>query len=149
MNTGTTRTEQQTNMDWTILFLCWLIASVATLGSLFFSEVMGFAPCMLCWYQRIGIYPLVLIFGIGLFSFDAGVIKYSLPLAAAGWLVALYHTLLYSGIIPKSLQPCSEGVSCTEKYIELFGFLSIPLLSLLSFTAIIALLVILKRRLVL
>jgi disulfide bond formation protein DsbB len=133
-------------MNWTILFLCWLIASVATLGSLFFSDVMGFAPCVLCWYQRIFIYPLVLIFGVGLFSFDAGVIKYSRPLAIAGWFVALYHTLLYAGIVPKSIQPCSEGVPCTEKYIELFGFLSIPLLSLLAFSAIIILLFILHRR---
>ncbi|MEK6741995.1 MAG: disulfide bond formation protein B [Nitrospirota bacterium] len=147
MTTETTGTERSANVNWTLLFLCWLIASVSTLGSLFFSEVMGFAPCVLCWYQRIGVYPLVLIFGVGLFSFDAGVIKYSLPLAVAGWLVALYHTLLYSGVIPKSLQPCSEGVSCTEKYIELFGFLSIPLLSLLSFSAIIILLFILQRRL--
>ncbi len=146
MKTDTTRTAQPANRDWAILFLCWLIASVATLGSLFFSDVMGFAPCVLCWYQRIFIYPLVLIFGVGLFSFDAGVIKYSLPLAVAGWLVALYHTLLYSGIIPKSIQPCSEGVPCTEKYIELFGFLSIPLLSFLAFTTVIALLFILKRR---
>lgn len=145
---GATRTEKQANADWAILFVCWLIAGISTLGSLFFSDVMGYAPCVLCWYQRIFIYPLVLIFGAGLFSFDAGVIKYSLPLAVAGWFVALYHTLLYSGIIPKSIQPCSEGVSCTEKYIELFGFLSIPLLSLLSFTAIIILLFILKRRIV-
>lgn len=144
---GTTRTEKQANVDWAILFLCWLIAGVATLGSLFFSDVMGFAPCVLCWYQRICIYPLVLIFGVGLFSFDAGVIKYSRPLAIAGWFIALYHTLLYSGFIPKSIQPCGEGVPCTEKYIELFGFLSIPLLSLLAFTAIIALLYILQRRL--
>jgi disulfide bond formation protein DsbB len=102
---------------------------------------------VLCWYQRIFIYPLVLIFGVGLFSFDAGVVKYSLPLAIAGLLVALYHTLLYWGIIPKSIQPCSEGVPCTEKYIELLGFLSIPFMSFLAFTVIIALLVILKRRL--
>lgn len=146
MRTDTTGSDRSANVNWAILFACWLIASVATLGSLFFSEVMGFAPCVLCWYQRIGIYPLVLIFGVGLFSFDAAVIKYSRPLAIAGWLVALYHTLLYEGIIPKSIQPCSEGVPCTEKYIELFGFLSIPLLSLIAFTVIIALLFILKRR---
>ncbi len=146
MTFGSIRTDQAANVNWTILFLCWLIASVATLGSLFFSDVMGFAPCVLCWYQRIFIYPLVLIFGVGLFAFDAAVVKYSLPLAVAGWIVALYHTLLYAGFIPKSIQPCSEGVPCTEKYIELFGFLSIPLMSLLAFTAVIALLVILKRR---
>ena len=146
MQMGMTGTDRSANVNWAILFLCWLIAGVATLGSLFFSEVMGFAPCVLCWYQRICIYPLVLIFGVGLFSFDAGVIKYSQPLAVAGWFVALYHTLLYAGFIPKSIQPCSEGVPCTEKYIELFGFLSIPLLSLLAFSAIITLLFILKRR---
>jgi disulfide bond formation protein DsbB len=139
--------ERQTNINWALLFAAWVIASVATLGSLFFSEVMGFAPCVLCWYQRIFIYPLVLVFGVGLFSFDAGVVKYSLPLAVAGWLVALYHTLLYWGVIPKSIQPCSEGVPCTEKYIELFGFLSIPFMSFLAFTAVIALLVLLRRRL--
>jgi disulfide bond formation protein DsbB len=147
MAIDTTGADRSANVNWTILFVCWLIAGVATLGSLFFSEVMGFAPCVLCWYQRICIYPLVLIFGVGLFSFDRGVIKYSLPLAIAGWLVALYHTLLYQGAIPKSIQPCSEGVPCTEKYIELFGFLSIPFMSLLAFTAIIALLSILQRRL--
>ena len=142
-----TVSDRQTNINWALLFAAWVIASVATLGSLFFSDVMGFAPCVLCWYQRIFIYPLVLIFGVGLFSFDAGVIKYSLPLAVAGWLVALYHSLLYGGIIPKSIQPCSEGVPCTEKYIELFGFLSIPFMSFLAFTAIIVLLILLKRRL--
>jgi disulfide bond formation protein DsbB len=73
-------------------------------------------------------------------------VKYALPLAIAGWLTALYHKLLYAGIIPESIQPCSQGVSCTEEYIELFGFLSIPMLSLLSFSTIIALLIILSRR---
>ena len=144
---GTSEEERTANINWALLFACWLIASAATLGSLFFSDVMGYAPCVLCWYQRICMYPLVLVFGAGLFSFDAGVVKYSLPLAVAGWLVALYHTLLYGGIIPKSIQPCSEGVPCTEKYIELFGFLSIPLMSFLSFTVILAFLVILRRRL--
>jgi disulfide bond formation protein DsbB len=143
---GATRTDRSADVDWAILFLAWLIASVATLGSLFFSDVMGFAPCVLCWYQRIFIYPLVLILGVGLFSFDIGVIKYSRPLAITGWFVALYHTLLYAGVVPKGIQPCSEGVPCTEKYIELFGFLSIPLLSLLAFSSIIILLFILQRR---
>ena len=141
------RADQAANFNWLILFACWFIASVATLGSLFFSDVMGYAPCVLCWYQRIFIYPLVLIFGAGLFSFDAGVIKYSLPLAIAGWFVALYHTLLYWGLIPKSIQPCSAGVPCDERYIELFGFLSIPLMSFLAFSTVLGLLIILRRRL--
>ena len=134
------------NTNWTLLFLCWLLATVSTLGSLFFSYVMGFAPCVLCWYQRIFLFPLVIVLAFGLFPFDKNVIKFALPLAIAGWLTALYHNLLYSGIIPESIQPCSRGVSCTEKYIDLFGFLTIPMLSLLSFTTIIIMLFILRRR---
>ncbi|MFC1837570.1 disulfide bond formation protein B [Thermodesulfobacteriota bacterium] len=131
---------------WNILFLCWLVAGISTTGSLFFSYVMEFAPCVLCWYQRIFLFPLVLILAVGLFPLDKKVVKYALPLAVAGWLTAAYHNLLYAGIIPESIQPCSQGVSCTEEYIDLFGFLSIPMLSLLSFTTIITLLIILYRR---
>ena len=140
------KTEQAGGADWTILFFCWLIAAASTLGSLFFSHVMGFAPCVLCWYQRIFLFPLVVLLPMALFPFDRGVVKYALPLAIAGWLTALYHNLLYSRIIPESIQPCSRGVSCTEKYIELFGFITIPMLSLLSFSTIIGLLIFLKRR---
>jgi len=140
------QSDKRSNANWTILFLCWLLVSLSTAGSIFFSSVMEFAPCVLCWYQRICLFPLVLILGAGLVSFDNQVVKYSLPLAVAGWLTALYHTLLYSGIIPESIQPCSQGVSCTEEYIDLFGFITIPMLSLLSFSTIIALLHILLRR---
>lgn len=114
--------DQKSDSDWTILFLCWLLASVSTLGSLFFSQVMEFPPCVLCWYQRICLFPLVIILPVGLFPFDKSVVKYALPLAIAGWLTALYHTLLYAEIIPESIQPCTQGISCTEEYISLFGF---------------------------
>lgn len=140
------KTAQPASADWTILFLCWLIAAISTLGSLFFSYVMGFAPCVLCWYQRIFLFPLVILLAMGLFPFDRSVIKYALPLTLAGWLTALYHNLLYAGIIPESIQPCSRGVSCTEKYIDLFGFITIPMLALLSFSTIIGLLLFLQRR---
>jgi len=138
--------QNQKDTNWNILFLCWLLVSVSALGSLFFSYVMEFAPCVLCWYQRIFLFPLVLILAIGLFPFDKKVVKYALPLAIAGWLTAVYHNLLYAGFIPKSIQPCSQGVSCTEEYINLFGFLSIPMLSLLSFSTIVTLLITLYRR---
>lgn len=140
--------DQPSNANWTIIFICWLIAAISSLGSLFFSEVMEFAPCALCWYQRIFMFPLVLVFLSGLFSLDQRVVKYALPIAIAGWAFAFYHFLVYSGFIPERLQPCSEGVSCSETYIDLFGFLTIPMLSLLSFTTIIVLLFIYKRRLV-
>lgn len=134
------------NKNWTLLFLTWVVVSVSAMGSIFFSHVMEFAPCVLCWYQRICLFPLVIILATGLFPFDDRVVKYSLPLAIAGWLTAFYHNLLYSGIIPQNLQPCTKGVSCTEKYIDLFGFLTIPMLSLMSFSIIIAMLIILKKR---
>jgi disulfide bond formation protein DsbB len=141
------QTNQDFDKNWTILFLAWVLVSTSALGSVFFSHIMDFAPCVLCWYQRIFLFPLVIILATGLFPFDKRVIVYSLPLAIIGWFVALYHNLLYSGIIPQELQPCSKGVSCTEKYIDLFGFITIPMLSLISFSIIILLLILLKRRL--
>jgi len=92
-------------------------------------------------------FPLVMILAVGLFPLDRSVVKYALPLAVAGWLTALYHTLLYAGIIPESIQPCAQGVSCTNEYIAVFGFLTIPMLSLLSFSTVMVLLLILKKRL--
>lgn len=131
---------------WALLFTAWLLAAVAMSGSLFFSYVMGFAPCVLCWYQRIFLFPLVVVLARGLFPFDRKVTKYALPLAALGWLVAAYHNLIYAGIVPENLQPCARGVSCSEKYLELFGILSIPMLSLLAFTALVGILIALDRR---
>lgn len=139
-------TDSKIDTPWMLLFLCWLLASISTLGSLFFSYVMEFAPCVLCWYQRICLFPLVLILPAGLFPFDKKVVTFALPLAIAGLLIAAYHNLLYAGIIPPSIAPCTRGVSCTEKYMDLFGFLSIPMLALLSFAAITTLLIILKRK---
>jgi disulfide bond formation protein DsbB len=135
-----------TDRNWLLLFASWLTATGSIAGSLFFSEVMEFAPCSLCWYQRMFMFPLVVVLLVGLFPLDARVTRYGLPLAAGGWLVALYHTLLYEGVIPESAAPCRLGVSCKEVYIEIFGFLSIPLLSLLAFSVIVGLLTVLHRR---
>lgn len=140
------QSDQAEKTNWTILFLCWLLVSVSTTISLFFSSVLEFEPCVLCWYQRICLFPLVLILGAGLFPFDKGVVRYALPLTIVGGVIAFYHSLLYAGVIPENIQPCSQGVSCTEKYIELFGFISIPMLSFFAFSAIATLLLILKRR---
>jgi len=141
------QSQQVDKMNWSILFLCWLLVSVSATISLFFSSVLEYEPCVLCWYQRICLFPQVLIFAAGLFpAFDKSVIKFALPLTIAGGLTAFYHTLLYAGIIPENLQPCSKGVSCTEKYFELFGFVSIPMLSFLAFSTLTALLFVLKRR---
>ena len=139
--------DQADKTNWTLLFLGWLLVSVSTTISLFFSSVLEYEPCVLCWYQRICLFPMIFILAAGLFpSFDKSVIKYALPLSITGGLTAFYHTLLYAGIIPESIEPCSKGVSCTEKYIELFGFVSIPMLSFLAFSTLVALLIFLKRR---
>lgn len=131
---------------WMLVFFAWLIASVATLGSLFFSEVMGHAPCVLCWYQRICMYPLVLILAAGLFPLDSRVVRYALPLSITGLLVATFHLLLIAGVIPESMKPCVQGIPCTEVQIAWFGFVTIPLLSAASFLLIISLLVLMHFR---
>ncbi len=87
---------------WTLLLGAWLASLAGTLGSLFFSEVMLLQPCLLCWYQRIAMFPLVLVLGIGLYREDAGSVLHGLGLAAAGWAVAGYHFLLYTGWIPEN-----------------------------------------------
>ncbi len=119
-----------------VLYIAWFQAVLATLGSLFFSEVMLFPPCTLCWYQRICMYPLVAVFAVGIFGNDKNVYRYALPLSISGFLISLYHNLLYYQIIPQGLQQCAVGVSCTKTFIAWFGFLTIPLLSLVAFTVI-------------
>jgi disulfide bond formation protein DsbB len=125
---------------WLLVFIAWLVASVSTLGALFLGEVMGYTPCVLCWYQRIGMFPLVLILAAGLFPFDRGVVRYALPLALVGWLLAVFHWAVASGLVPERATPCSQGVPCSVEQISWFGFLTLPLLSVLAFSAIIALL---------
>ena len=127
--------------QWKLVFLAWLMATLATLGALFMSEIMGFAPCVLCWWQRIFMFPLVVILAQGLFPFDPKVLRYALPLAVVGLLVAGFHLLLVAGYIPATLTPCRQGIPCSTVQIEWFGFLTIPLLSLLAFLTVNALLI--------
>jgi disulfide bond formation protein DsbB len=117
-------------------YAAWVLAVLSVAGSLFFSEVMDLPPCVLCWYQRIAMYPLVLIIGIGIISKDGRWKVYALPLALIGLAIAVYHNLIYYGVIPESLTPCTQGVSCSERQIEWFGFITIPLMGVLSFLAI-------------
>lgn len=118
-------------------YVVWVIALVATAGSLFFSEVMELPPCVLCWYQRIAMYPLVVIVGVGIAFGEVRWKLYALPLAVIGFGIAIYHNLLYYHIIPESLTPCTQGISCTSRQIEWFGFVTIPFLSLAAFLLII------------
>lgn len=123
----------------------FLIALIATLGSLFFSEVMHFIPCSLCWYQRIFMYPLVLIFLVNLLYPDENVYKYAFPIAIVGFVISVYHNLLMFKIIPESLSPCVQGVPCSVDYLNWFGFITIPLLSFTAYLAILVLLILGKK----
>ena len=125
-------------------YAAWLTALVAMTGSLFFSEVMDLPPCILCWYQRIAMYPLVLVIGAGIVLRDAKWKYYALPLSLTGLAIAVYHNLLYYHLIPESITPCKEGISCTTVQIEWLGFITIPLMALTAF-AIISLLSFLYR----
>jgi disulfide bond formation protein DsbB len=115
-----------------ILLIAFLQALIAMLGSLYFSEILHFPPCVLCWYQRICLYPLVAILGIGYFRNDKKVFWYVLPLSIIALCIGIYHNLLYYNIIPEAIAPCQMGVSCTTKFIQWFGFLTIPLLALIA-----------------
>lgn len=120
----------------TLLYFSWMVSIAALLGSLFFSEVMKLVPCKLCWLQRICMYPLVFIFGTGLIIKDKNLPYYVLPLSITGWFIAFYHVLLYNKILPEAVGFCEAGISCTTKYVSYFGFLSIPMMSLIAFTMI-------------
>ena len=135
----------QTNA-WYLVFAAWLIALISTLGSLFFSEIMHFPPCSLCWYQRIFMYPLVFVLFAGLFPVNKSVFKFSIPLVVTGFLISIYHNLLQLEIIPETAAPCREGISCSAKYIEWAGFVTIPLLSFISFSILLTILIIFYKK---
>ena len=118
------------------LYIAWFVALVAMCGSLFFSDVLGYPPCVLCWYQRIALYPMVLILGVAILKKEAKVHRYVLPLALVGGVISVFHNLLYYKILPDALAPCTAGVSCTTKFIEWFGFVTIPFLALVAFVLI-------------
>jgi len=132
--------DHSSNTAWTLVFLAWVLATVSTLGALFLGEIMGYTPCQFCWYQRIAMFPLVFVLAAGLFPFDPKVIRYALPLALVGWLLAIFQMALVVGLIPESITPCQKGVPCSELQVVWFGFVSIPLLSVLAFSSIIGLL---------
>ncbi len=129
-----------------LLQFALLMAFISTVASLYFSEIAKLTPCVLCWYQRILMYPLVIIISIGLWKKDKNLPYFILPFSVLGIIISAYHNLLYYGIIPESIAPCTLGISCTTRQIEWFGFITIPLLSLFSFTAITVLTLIFKKQ---
>ena len=132
--------------DWTLLLMAWLVATTATLGALFIGEVMGMTPCLLCWYQRIFMFPLAIILGMAAFAEDRRGAVYALPLALGGAAIAGYHTALIAGWVPQWWVPCGAGPSCSEQSLEILNGIQIPWLSLLAFIAIAFLLFVYLRK---
>jgi disulfide bond formation protein DsbB len=122
----------------TALWLAFAVALTATTGSLYLSEVAGFIPCTLCWFQRIAMYPLVVILGIAAWRGDAGVRVYVVPLAALGAAIAAYHVALQR-VPGLPSGACSLDAPCTAIYVERFGFVTIPVMALIGFAAILTL----------
>jgi len=131
---------------WLLLLGAWAIALAATLGAIFIGEVMGQAPCLLCWYQRAFMFPLAVILAVAAYRSDTSAWRYALPVAAIGWLVAAYHMLIYAELLPKSIEPCAQGgPSCTDAAMTILGTVPIPALSLGAFSTIILMLLMIRR----
>lgn len=118
------------------LTFAWIVALVATLGSLYFSEIRMFEPCKLCWLQRIFMYPLAILLGIGVYRNEHFIVKYAQPLAFIGWMISIWHVLETKVPGLSNVLPCTVGVPCNIHYINWFGFITIPVLSLTAYTLI-------------
>ena len=113
----------------------WIVATLATLGSLYLSQIAGLVPCEFCWFQRICMYPLSLLLGIAAFRGDIGVAKrYFMPMSIVGALLAIYHYQLEH--IAGEPTVCGVAVPCNSAAFNIFGFISIPFLSLAAFLLI-------------
>jgi disulfide bond formation protein DsbB len=109
-----------------------VVAAVATGGSLFFSQVAGFVPCEMCWFQRICMYPLSLLTLFLAFHADYRTARYLLPFPVIGAGVSIYHLLIENHVVATPAQ-CAVGAGCTVKWINYFGFMTIPTLALIAF----------------
>lgn len=127
------------------LLLSWIAALIATLGSLYFSEVLHYIPCTLCWYQRIFMYPLTIILGIAVYRNDLVIYKYVLPISIIGMLISGYHTVLQKVPYLQQFEMCTTGVPCSKDYLNWLGFITIPLMAFVAFTIITICLFIVSR----
>ncbi|HVZ66991.1 MAG TPA: disulfide oxidoreductase [Patescibacteria group bacterium] len=126
------------------LIFAFFVALAAMTGSLFFSEVAKFVPCKLCWYQRICMYPQVLILGIAALKNDFSIKRYILPLSIVGIIISTYHYILQMSPLPL---PCTDEIaSCAAKQAAFFGYMTIPLMAWTAFAMIILLMLLIKRK---
>jgi disulfide bond formation protein DsbB len=115
------------------LWLAFVVAAVATGGSLFFSEIAGFIPCELCWYQRICMYPLSITTLMAALAADHRVARYLLPFPIAGAAVSTYHLLVENHVVKEQQACLATAGGCAVKWINEFGYMTIPTLALTGF----------------
>lgn len=122
----------------------FILALLAVAGTLIYSEAIGFPPCRLCWFQRIFMYPILILLGAGLWWKEVAIAKYVQLFAFAGSIVAIYHYLVQMS--PSVSATCGAiGESCAERLVFEFGFVTIPLMSLTIFVMIFLLMFFRKR----
>jgi disulfide bond formation protein DsbB len=119
--------------------LAFLVSLVAIAGSLFYSSYAGYTPCVLCWYQRIFMYPEVLILGLALYRKENHIVDYSLALAVAGLVISIYHNYIYFKGLHSTV--CTTAESCITPYVSEFGYITIPMMALTAFLLIILFLI--------
>ena len=118
------------------LLFIWIVSLVATLGSLYFSEIREYLPCKLCWIQRIFMYPLVLVTLIAYIQKNAKIAVTTLVFSCIGGCISLYHYGLQKVDFLADAAPACGQVSCTGQYINWLGFITIPFLALMAFVLI-------------
>lgn len=119
-----------------LLLFAWIASFISTLGSLYFSEILQFEPCKLCWFQRIFMYPQVILLGLAFIKKDYHISFYSIVLSVLGGMISIYHYSLQKIPYFTEHAPACGRVPCTGEYINWFGFITIPFLALIGFTII-------------
>ncbi|MGJ7919375.1 disulfide oxidoreductase [Neobacillus sp. LXY-4] len=129
-------TKGEKNSSESLLFIAWGTSVIAMFGSLFFSEIQKFEPCELCWYQRILMYPMVIILGAAVIRKDYKISFYTMMLSAIGACISLYHYSLQKIPFMADHAVSCGRIPCTGQYINWFGFVTIPFLALVGFVII-------------
>jgi len=124
------------------LVLCFFISLFSSIFPLVYSEIIHFAPCVLCWWQRVFMFPTLFLFAVALWDRDRRVIRYATPLLAIGFLISVYHNFNYYFAESSSSAPCdASGVSCYQHIVSVFGgYISIPMMALSAFVALLTVL---------
>ncbi|MEI6316595.1 MAG: disulfide bond formation protein B [bacterium] len=127
-----------------ILIIGFLLSLSALLVSLVYSEVIGYPPCLFCWWARVMFYPQFFLFGRALWKKDFNILPYSLILTAIGTIIGIYHSIIV--LVGESVVPCTvSGVSCLTRDVYMFGFITIPMMSLTGFAVLLFCLLVAKK----